>query len=89
MIKVILNGKYMSSKDYVHLYMKYELNIKDYYGGNLDALWDALSTYNKPMKVSLINKDILIDNLGEYGHSIIKVFEDARESNPNIDFQIK
>lgn len=88
MKKVILNGKYMKSKRLVHLYIKFKLDSNEYIGNNLDALWDVLSTYSQPLKVGLVNKDKLIENLGEYGLSLIQVFEDAVEENKNIEFEI-
>lgn len=83
---MILDGKYMKSKELVHLYIKYQLNAKEYYGNNLDALWDVLSTYSQRTEITLLNKDKLIGNMGDYGESIIKVFEDVAEENPNIIF---
>ena len=88
MTDVILNGRYLNSKEFVHLYLKYHLGSRVYYGNNLDALWDVLSTYSEPLKIYLVNKDELIENLGEYGESIIKVIEDAEDENSNIVFKI-
>ena len=88
MNKVILDGKYMKNKKLVHLYIKFQLESNQYFGSNLDALWDVLSTYSEPIKIGLINKDKLIENMGDYGESIIKVFQDAEEENRNIEFEI-
>lgn len=88
MIELILDGSNMKNKEAVHGYIKYKLNTKEYYGSNLDALWDILSTYSQPVKISLTNKDRLIENLGNYGKSIIEVFQDAEKENTNIKFEI-
>lgn len=88
MIKVILDGKHMKTKKTVHLYMKNVLNSEEYYGNNLDALYDVLSTYSEPIEIVLINKHILIENLGDYGKSLIKLLEDVEEENTNIKFKI-
>ena len=88
MNKVILDGKYMKNKKLVHLYIRFQLESNQYFGSNLDALWDVLSTYSEPIKIGLINKDKLIENMGDYGESIIKVFQDAEEENRNIQFEI-
>ncbi len=88
MIKVTLNGRNMNSKEIAHLYMKWNLQVPEYYGTNLDALWDVLSTYDKPIQINLINKDKLIENLGDYGEAIIEVFQDAQKENNNINFEI-
>ncbi|MCF6466035.1 barstar family protein [Clostridium sp. Cult2] len=88
MIKVTLDGKQMKTKETVHLYMKNALNSEEYYGNNLDALYDVLSTYSEPIEIVLINKDKLIENLGHYGKSLIKLLEDVEEENTNIEFKI-
>ena len=83
-MKITLNGKNMSPKKRAHAYIKWKLKAKEYYGDNLDALWDVLSTYDQPIEISFINTDSLIDELGEYGQSIIDVFQDATKENKNI-----
>lgn len=88
MNKVILDGKYIKSKDLLHLYIKYGLETREYIGSNLDALWDVLTTYSQTLSISLYNKDMLIENLGDYGRALIKLFEDAIEENPNIKLEI-
>ena len=88
MVHIILDGNEMQNKEGVHLYLKYKLNIKEYYGNNLDALWDALSTYNHSIKIVLIHSEQMLENLGNYGESIVSVFEDAARENSNIVFQV-
>lgn len=89
MIQVTLDGKEMINRTRAHLYIGHKLNMPDYYGKNLDALWDVLSTCDKTTKINLINKENLLDYLGDYGNSIIKVFKDAEKENNNIDIKIK
>lgn len=89
MIDIILDGKNMGSKEMAHLYMKWKLKSSEYHGKNLDALWDVLSTYDKSIKISLINKENLIEDLGDYGESIIETFQDAQKENDNINFEVK
>lgn len=78
----------MKNKRLTHLYIKNKLGSKEYHGNNLDALWDILSTYNQPMRVRLINQDMLVENLGDYGESLIGVFEEAKKENKYIEFEI-
>lgn len=88
MIQIELNGKNMKTREETHKYLKEKLNLPEYYGENLDALWDILSTYSKPIKISFINKDELIKNLEDYGYALISVFQDVEEENTNIKFEI-
>ena len=50
MEKVKLNGNKMKSKEEAHLYIKKKLKHPEYYGNNLDALWDTLSSINFTIK---------------------------------------
>ncbi|MCM3740960.1 barstar family protein [Oceanobacillus luteolus] len=86
---ITLNGKEMLTKEDVHPYLKDKLSIKEYYGNNLDALWDVLSTYNKVLQIELLHHDDLLENLGEYAQAIVQLFHDATEENPNIKFIIR
>lgn len=85
MMKTIcIDGKLMKDRDILHRHLKNCLNRQDYYGSNLDALWDVLSTYSEPLKINLINIDYLNYNLGSYSQQLITLVEDAVESNSNI-----
>lgn len=88
MKNVIINGQQMKSKDTVHMYLKYQLNVKGYDSKNLDSLSDALSVWDKSLKITLKNQDILLEFLKDYGEQLIKVFEDAAEQNENIIFEM-
>lgn len=85
---ILLNGKRMTDKEKAHKYIKRKLKFPDYYGENLDALWDELSTITRPMDIKLISKDELTENLGLYGEDLIQVFLDATEENKNITFEL-
>lgn len=84
MMRVKLDGKKMINKELAHEYIKCKLKIPEYCGKNLDALWDVLSTWDKEIKISFTNLNELIENLGDYGGSIVEVFQDAAEENANI-----
>ena len=87
MIKT-LNGKNMTSKKRAHEYIRWKLKSQEYHGDNLDALWDVLSTYDQEVEINFVNTDKLIEDLGQYGESIISVFQDASEENKKIIFKI-
>lgn len=87
MIRIILDGKKMTTRAMAHDYLKCLLTLPDYYGRNLDGLWDILSTYSESISISLVNADTLIESLGDYGQSIIDVFQDADRENKHIHFR--
>ena len=84
MIIVMLDGKKMINKISTHKYIRRILKTPEYYGENLDALWDVLGTCDRKIEINLINTEDLIENLGDYGESLINVFQDAENENENI-----
>lgn len=84
----ILNGKRMTSKRAAHEYIKRKLEFPDYYGENLDALWDILTTISQPLVIVLLNSELIYSNLEDYGRALVGVFAEAMEENPNIELRI-
>ncbi|GGA91382.1 barstar family protein [Ornithinibacillus halotolerans] len=88
MTLVTLDGKTMQKKEDVHAYLKSKLNLPEYYGNNLDALWDVLSTLDDSMEIHFIHSKQMLECLGNYGTALLKVFEDAANENSNIKFRV-
>lgn len=84
---ITLNGKKMTSVGSTHQYLKHKMKFPDYYGGNLDALWDVLTTISQPSHIRLINYDELKGQLGLYADELLNVFTDAAKENHKIVFE--
>ena len=89
MKEIRLNGSKMLDKASTHDYLKQKLTLPDYYGENLDALWDCIVTDFSPKKITIYNPAAIIENLGPYGESIINLFEQAAEENEYIQVDIE
>lgn len=73
---VILDGKIMQDESCFHQAISELLGFGCYYGRNLDALWDRLSTdIERPIRIIWLNSDFAKECLGEYFNKIIGVFE--------------
>lgn len=84
MRKAILNGKRMISREVAHAYLKRKLGFPDYYGRNLDALWDLLTTIHEPFEIRIFNRDSILEKMGEYGERLLSTLDEAAEENPRI-----
>lgn len=82
--RVRLNGKRMRSNTGAHAYISRKLKFPAYYGNNLDALYDMLSTMGEPLTIIIKNSEKLKENLGDYGQAMLNTFSDAARSNSNI-----
>jgi len=81
---VKLNGARMRSCKGAHAYIAKKLGFPSYYGNNLDALFDVLSTWGNPVVIKIKNTKQLRRNLGEYGQAMLHTFEEAAQSNRSL-----
>lgn len=86
--RIELDGCVMSTLAITHDYLQHCLGLPTYYGRNLDALHDVLSTVGKPLSITLLHPDCLESHLGDYAGRLLEVFADAASENPCLDFHI-
>ena len=80
---VILDGSTAPTKEALHEHLARELNFPDWYGGNLDALFDCLTAVSEEVALSL-DETALAEALGPYVQRIGKILARAAEKNPKI-----
>lgn len=74
MDKVILDGRRMERASQSHQYLKEKLELPDYYGENLDALYDLLTECPRTTEIC-IKDSFHMDSL------LYRVFKDAARDN--------
>ncbi|MBQ0012780.1 MAG: barstar family protein [Clostridiales bacterium] len=75
----LLDGKDMISKEAAYEVIAKEMNFPEYFGKNLDALYDCLTDLGSEPVIVFVNTAILEENLGEYGQKILSCFRDAAD----------
>ncbi|MBQ3848121.1 MAG: barstar family protein [Clostridia bacterium] len=86
-IKIDLKG--FTTKQEAHDIMRKAFKDSEYYGSNLDALHDVLTTVMKDTKVILKNRDKVIPEMQDYTDGIIRVFEDSAKENGHLTLKIR
>ena len=79
-MKVVLDALRLQRKDEAHKYLREALNFPEYYGGNLDALYDCLTELDD-IAVEFVNADRVS---GGYFARVMEVFTDSAEENRGL-----
>ena len=83
-MKVFIDGKKINSKQQLHTYFADEMNFPEWYGKNLDALYDCVTDITEETEIEIINRPALHEHLGKYAKAFEKMLRDAQEENENI-----
>lgn len=83
MKKVVLDCEKLLRRKEAHLYLAEMLDFPDYYGKNLDALYDCLTEMGE-CTIVLEGEDILRES-EDYGAKVLKVFREAAHANPGLE----
>ncbi len=86
---VVLDGRKMTDRETAHLYLQKKLNLPEYYGKNLDALYDCLTETGKPVQIIVSYVAEMQDNLRRYADAVLNTLEAAGEKNPNVSVIIE
>lgn len=83
-MNVILDGNLILDREMLHDVLSEELHLPEWYGRNLDALYDCLTDVREETMITLRNRDALEEHLGSYGHRLMRLLEDVTLDNPNV-----
>ena len=86
MRKVILDFKPITTREDVHKYLAMKLDFPDYYGENLDALYDCLTDIGEDTVVGFFEPDPGDGKreISGYLNRLKMVLKDAEEENPHF-----
>ena len=87
MKQVILDGSAITTRTQFHDAVAQQLQLPEWYGRNLDALYDALSEMSDRTFV-FRHVSCMLENLGEYAWMTLRTFIDAASTNPSLEVRI-
>lgn len=77
---VTLDGTKITCTQDFHQQIKIILSLSDYYGENLDALWDCLTTWvEMPLTLIWTNFENNCIDLGEYAVKCVNLLKEAMQ----------
>lgn len=80
---IYLDGGRLARREEAHDYLSTVLSLPDYYGRNLDALWDLLTEWSRPTRLVLCRTEAM----GIYGEAILGTLRDAAAENPLLQVE--
>lgn len=86
MKNVILDCENLLQKEQAHLYLAQMLDFPDYYGKNLDALFDCLTELGEC--TITLKGEYILHQADCYGVKVLQVLEEAAQANPRLKLEI-
>ena len=84
MITYILDCKEIDTRTQMHGALAEKMAFPAWYGGNLDALHDMLTSLSQPRKLLLLGYD-----KQKLGQGFVAVFQDSAEENSNFTYELQ
>ncbi|WP_409317922.1 barstar family protein [Pseudomonas sp. KCJK9016] len=87
---ITLDGLTISSEQEFHKEIAIAFSVTDFYGNNLNALWDLLSTgVERPIDLIWKNSELSKKNMGDSYNKIIKIFERTKQQDVGFGWEDK
>ena len=81
---IVLGGEQMLTRQSLHSHLSEQLGLPEYYGRNLDALYDLLTERGSPVRLVMWHRNTFLAEVGQYGAALCRTLEDASRANPNL-----
>lgn len=82
---IVIDGEKMLNRREAHDHLTERLALPDYYGRNLDALYDLLTERDGPVQIVIQHGNTILSWLGDYGKALVQTMIDAEEANPGLE----
>ena len=83
-MNVILDGALILNREMLHDTLSTALRLPEWYGRNLDALYDCLTDVQEETVVVLRDRAALEEHLGGYGRRLVRLLEEVSQENPHV-----
>lgn len=82
MREITADLRHIASPAALQVYLGYVLRAPDYYGENLDALYDILTEEAEPVRLTLQLPERFSPEMEAYWPRLRRVLDEAEEANP-------
>lgn len=84
MKEVFLDGRLLTTKNRLYEQLDEVFELPDYFGKNLDALWDVLNERDEPITIHFIYVTKFLEKMGTYGENVLRFFRKLDQKNEHV-----
>ena len=85
---ILLDGAVINDFSDIHNKFKSQLNFPDYYGENLDALYDMLTDISEKIIIISVNSKLFEEKFAKKWSAFLRLMKDIEEEKENFSFII-
>ena len=85
----LIDGAVIETREHLHDVLAEQLSLPEYYGRNLDALFDCLTDLHEPTDIVVRHTEELFAHLGVYADVLQTVLSDAEGENLHLHLVIE
>ena len=89
MKKLVIDGREELSRAELHEKISSALDFPEWYGKNLDALYDCLTDMCDEAVIEIVDFETLSECHGKYANRLLRVILEACESNEKLHIKFK
>lgn len=86
---VTLDCRTITGRAQLHETLSALLSLPEYYGRNLNALYDVLTERSEPTELVLLHRQALWVPLGGYAETFLQALFDAARENPALTIRLE
>ena len=79
MKRIVLDSVKITTREDLFAELKEQMQAEFFYGNNLDAFYDALTTYPEVIEIEILDEELFKENLGIYADRFIRVYWEYRQ----------
>ncbi len=84
---IVIDGADITTREALHSRLALCLGLRDYYGRNLDALYDCLTERQTDTRLEVRHISALEAALGGYAGALLDTLRDAAGENPRLEVE--
>ncbi len=86
MIRAEIDGNAVTGREQLHELLAGRLALPEWYGKNLDALFDCLTEPGEEIMLTLRGREALEETLGGYARAFFRVLEEAARTGNRFHY---